>query len=80
MRTTATLVKRYDELTVNFVGFNSRLQTVLITVQNFKDGADSMMKWSEQTKKIFERMTTVSFEIYILQQQIKEIKVSCSSL
>ena len=75
IRTTASIVKRYEELTVNISGFTSKLQTVLITVQNFKDGVESMFKWSEQTKKTFERMTAVTFDIYVLQQQIREIKV-----
>ena len=70
-------MKRYEELTVNISGFTSKLQTVLITVQNFKDGVESMFKWSEQTKKTFERMTAVTFDIYVLQQQIREIKVRC---
>eukprot|EP00794_Sanderia_malayensis_P004519 gene4519-5115_t len=75
IRVTTTLVKRYEELTINITSYYSKLQTVLITVQNFKDGVDSMLKWSEQTKKTFDRMITVSFEIYILQQQIKEVKL-----
>ncbi|XP_065062306.1 titin-like isoform X4 [Rhopilema esculentum] len=74
IRTTTAIAKRFEEVKVNFSGLNSRLQTVLVTVQNFKDGLDSMYKWSEQTKKTFERMTAVTFDIYILQQQIREIK------
>ena len=78
IRTTSTIVKRFDDVNVNISSLSSKLQTVLVTVQNFKDGVESMNKWCEQTRKTFERMTTVSFDVYILQQQIREIKVCIS--
>ena len=68
-------MKRFEEVNINITSLSSKLQTVLVTVQNFKDGVESMNKWCEQTRKTFERLTTVSFDIYILQQQIREIKV-----
>ena len=73
--TTISIVKRFEEVNINITSLISKFQTVLVTVQNFKDGIDSMAKWCEQTKKMFERLTAVSFDIYILQQQIREIKV-----
>ena len=75
IQTTSSIVKRFEEVTINITSLSSKLQTVLVTVLNFKDGLDSMHKWCEQTRKMFERLTTVSFDIYILHQQIREIKV-----
>ena len=80
MRTTASIVKRFEDVTVNITSLNSKLQTVLVTVQNFKDGVESMSKWCEQTRKMFERLTTVSFDIYVLQKHIREIKVCMAHL
>ena len=69
-------MKRYEELCINVVNFESRLQSLHMTVQNFKDGLDLTYKWADATQQSMQKMTVVSYEIEILIRQVREIKVS----
>ena len=80
IRTTASIIKRYEDLCVNVVNYESRLQSLYITVHNFKEGIDLMYKWATNTHSSFSTLTTVSYEIHILIQQVREIKVSLDFL
>ena len=76
IRTTASIIKRYEDLCINVVNYESRLQSLYITVHNFKEGIDLMYKWATNTHSSFSTLTTISYEIHILIQQVREIKVS----
>ena len=80
VRTTTSIIKRYEDLSINIINYESRLQSLYITVQNFKEGVDLMYKWAESTSVTIDRMTIVSYEIHILIRQIREIKVIFSLL
>ena len=80
IRTTASIIKRYEDLCVNVVNYESRLQSLYITVHNFKEGIDLMYKWATNTHSSFSTLTTISYEIHILIQQVREIKVSLDFL
>ena len=71
-----SVMKRYEELSVNVVNFESRLQSLFVTVQNFKDGLELTLKWADATLQSMLKMTVVSYEIEILIRQVREIKVS----
>lgn len=75
IRTTTSVVKRYEELSTNIVNFEGRLQSLYITVQNFQEGVDLTYKWAEATQQSMLKMTVVSYEIEILIRQVREIKV-----
>ena len=69
-------MKRYEELSINVVNFESRLQSLFVTVQNFKDGLELTLRWADATLQSMLKMTVVSYEIEILIRQVREIKVS----
>lgn len=69
-------MKRYEELSTNVVNFESRLQSLFVTVQNFKDGLELTLRWADATLQSMLKMTVVSYEIEILIRQVREIKVS----
>lgn len=75
IRTTTTIVKRYEDLSVNIVDLESRLQSLYITLHNFKEGVDLMYKWADATTQSMDKMTIISLEIHILIRQIRELKV-----
>uniref|UniRef100_A0A7M5WLK9 KASH domain-containing protein n=1 Tax=Clytia hemisphaerica TaxID=252671 RepID=A0A7M5WLK9_9CNID len=75
LRTTISVMKRYEELCINVVNFESRLQSLHMTVQNFKDGLDLTYKWADATQQSMQKMTVVSYEIEILIRQVREIKI-----
>ena len=75
LRTTTSVIKRYENLSINTVNFESQLQSLYITVQNFVEGVEVMFKWGESTRASIKKMNSVSSDIYILIQQVREIKV-----
>ena len=74
-RTTSQVLKRYEDLNVNVTVYESRLQSMYMTVQSFRDGLDLTYRWAEATQKSMFKMTEVSSEIEILIRQVREIKV-----
>ena len=60
VRTTTSIIRRYEELCINIVNFESRLQSLYMTVQNFKEGIDMMYRWSEATYQSMDKMTMYS--------------------
>lgn len=73
-------MKRYEELSVNVVNFESRLQSLYMTVQNFKDGLELTLKWADATQQSMQKMTVISYEVEILIRQVREIKVSLTQI
>ena len=76
IRTTNSIIKRYEDLSGNIVDLESRLQSLYVTLHNFKEGVDLMFKWADATQQSMDKMTLISNEIHILIRQIRELKVS----
>lgn len=75
IRTTTSIIKRYEDLCVNIINYESRLQSLYITVHNTKEGVELLTKWGNNTLVSFTSMTIVSYEIHILIKQVRELKV-----
>ncbi|XP_065668233.1 dystonin isoform X8 [Hydra vulgaris] len=80
LRTTTSVIKRYENLSINTVNFESQLQSLYITVQNFVEGIEIMFKWGESSYVSLKKMSPISSDIFTLIQQVREIKVTLIEL